>query len=134
MNQFRKPKETEGNKADKAPRKQSAFVALILSVIDGSFLNAAGKRSNIPFALFCALIICFYIANTYQAERTIRETERITNQLKDHRDEYISLKSELMFLSNQSQVAVRVQPTGLLEAKEPPHKLIVSQPDSTQND
>jgi hypothetical protein len=33
-----------------------------------------------------------------------------------------------MFLSNQSQVAVKVAPFGLLEAKEPPHKLIIQSP------
>ena len=132
MNKIRNTPEDEGRKASKAPRKQSAFVAMLLTVIDGSFLNAAGKRSNLPFGLFIALIIGFYIANTYNAERTIRETDRIGIQLKDYRDEYISLKSELMFRSNQSQVAVQVAPLGLLEAKEPPHKLIIENSDSTQ--
>jgi hypothetical protein len=106
----------------------NAFMSSIVHVFDGDFLNAFAKISNLPFTLFIALLIGFYIANTLHAERTIRETERTNTQLKDYRDEYISLKSELMFLSNQSQVAVKVAPFGLLEAKEPPHKLIIQSP------
>ena len=129
MNEFKK-KATDEKKATGAPRKQNAFTAMLLQVVDGSFLNAAGNRRNLPFALFIAIIVGFYIANTYNAERTIRETDRIGNQLK----EYLSLKSELMFRSNQSQVAVQVAPLGLSEAKEPPHKLFIDNPDSTHSD
>lgn len=131
MNQFRKPSE-ESTKEDKALRKQSALASLIFSVFDGSFLNAAGKKSNLPFAVFVTLVVCFYIANTYSAERTIRETDKINNQLKEFRDEYISLKSELMFRSNQSQVAIKAAPLGLKEANEPPHKLFINNPDSSK--
>jgi len=133
MNELKK-KATDEKKATGAPRKQNAFMAMLLQVVDGSFLNAAGNRRNLPFALFIAIIVGFYIANTYNAERTIRETDRIGNQLKEYRDEYISLKSELMFRSNQSQVAVQVAPLGLTEAKEPPHKLFIDNPDSTHSD
>ena len=127
MNKFRNQQTDEENPL-KAPRKMNAFARSIVHVFDGDFLNSFAKISNLPFTLFIALLIGFYIANTLHAERTIRETERTNTQLKDFRDEYISLKSELMFLSNQSQVAVKVAPLGLLEAKEPPHKLIIQSP------
>ena len=133
MNKFKK-QHTDDENPQKAPRKMNAFMSAIVHVFDGDFLNAAAKISNLPFTLFVALLIGFYIANTLHAERTIRETEHTNVQLKDFRDEYISLKSELMFLSNQSQVAVQVAPLGLLEAKEPPHKLIIqSQTQITSN-
>ena len=127
MNKFRN-QHTDDENPQKAPRKMNAFTSSIVHVFDGDFLNAFAKISNLPFTLFIALLIGFYIANTLHAERTIRETERTNTQLKDFRDEYISLKSELMFLSNQSQVAVKVMPLGLLEAIEPPHKLIIQSP------
>jgi len=127
MNKFRN-QQTEDENPQKAPRKMNAFMSSIVHVFDGDFLNAFAKIGNLPFTLFIALLVGFYIANTLHAERTIRETERTNTQLKDYRDEYISLKSELMFLSNQSQVAVKVAPQGLLEAKEPPHKLIIQSP------
>ena len=127
MNKFRNQHSDDENH-QKAPRKMNAFTSSIVHVFDGDFLNAFAKISNLPFTLFIALLIGFYIANTLHAERTIRETERTNTQLKDFRDEYISLKSELMFLSNQSQVAVKVMPLGLLEAIEPPHKLIIQSP------
>jgi cell division protein FtsL len=133
MNKF-KENYSDNENPQKAPRKKSALRSSIIHVFGGDFLNTVAKISNLPFTLFVALLIGFYIANTLHAERTIRETDRTNSQLKDFRDEYISLKSELMFLSNQSQVAILVKPIGLLEANEPPHKLIIqSQNQSNSN-
>lgn len=96
------------------------------SVMDGSFLTRDATLKNAPFALFLALIAGFYIANTYNAERTLRETDRIIKEMKELRSEHISLKSELMFLSTQSRVAELVEPLELKEAKEPPYKIYVA--------
>jgi hypothetical protein len=104
-------------------RKRNPIASSFINILDGSFLSKEGSVKNIPFALFISIIGGFYIANTYNAERTVRETSKVTKELKELRSEYISLKSELMFHSNQSQVAQLVAPLGLKEAKEPPYKL-----------
>jgi hypothetical protein len=66
-----------------------------------------------------------YIANGYYAEKSVREISRINTELKELKSEYIISKSELMFMSNQSEVAHAVAPFGLKESTVPPKKIVV---------
>jgi len=116
-------KEEKQEKKIKRPRTRGAFERLLSDVMDGSFLSGGSTMRNVPFALFICFIAALYIANTYNAERTVRSTDQIGKDLKELQSEYISLKSELMYTSNQSQVALRVAPLALLEAEQPPHKI-----------
>jgi len=129
MNKFKE--KPASKKQQKTPRKTSPVLRSLYAVMDGSFLSSDSSLKNLPFGLFLGLVSAFYIANTYNAERTVRATDRIGVELKELRSEYISLKSELMYSSNQSQVAERAMPLGLKEAKEPPHKLYINQAEST---
>ena len=113
----------EGKVKKEVAQKRNPLASYFMHILDGSFLSKDGSIRNIPFALFVSVIGGFYIANTYNAEKTVRETSKTTKDLKELRSEYISLKSELMFHSNQSQVAQLVAPLGLKEAKVPPFKL-----------
>lgn len=105
------------------PKKVNAVSRFVSDILDGTFLTGGNTLRNVPFALFLCVIAGLYIANTYNAERTVRATDTIGKDLKELQSEYISLKSELMFSSNQSQVAVLVAPLDLQESKEPPHKI-----------
>ena len=73
--------------------------------------------------LFLAFIAILYIANGYQADDKIREVNKITNELKELRSEYISTKSDLMFVSKQSEVAKAAEPMGIKEPVVPPMKI-----------
>lgn len=119
-NTFKKPK---SEPKPKQPRKQNAASLFIGRIMDGSFLSGGNTLKNVPFALFVFFIAALYIANTYNAERNIRATDHIGKELKEFESEYISLKSDLMYSSNQSQVAIRVAPLELREAETPPHKI-----------
>ncbi|MBL0343378.1 MAG: hypothetical protein IPP71_22475 [Bacteroidetes bacterium] len=79
-----------------------------------------------PYIFFLTLIALVYIANSYYAERTIRDIDRVTKELKTLRTEYITGKSELMFVSKQSEVAKAVAWQGIKESVEAPGKIIVS--------
>lgn len=73
-----------------------------------------------PFVLFLACIALFYIANGYYADDKIREVNKLSNNLKELRTEYIFTKSELMFASKQSEVAKAAEKLGLKEPVVPP--------------
>lgn len=81
-----------------------------------------------PFVVFLACIALLYIANGYYADDKIREVNKLSNQLKELRTEYIFTKSELMFASKQSEVAKSAEKLGLLEPVVPP---IIIEVDST---
>ncbi len=87
------------------PRKKGVLAKGLSAVFSGTFLTDEKNIKHLPFILFLALIAIFYIANGYYADDKIREFNKITNELKELRSEYISTKSELMFASKQSEIA-----------------------------
>lgn len=111
------------------PRKKGVLAKGLSSVFSGTFLTNEKTLKHLPFILFLALIAIFYIANGYYADDKIREVNKISNQLKELRSEYISTKSELMFASKQSEVAKSAEELGLREPVVPPIKIEV---DSTE--
>lgn len=116
---------TESPKKPQKPRKKGVLAKALSSVFSGTFLTNEKTLQHLPFILFLALLAIFYIANGYYADDKIRDVNKISNQLKELRSEYISTKSELMFASKQSEVAKAVEPDGLREPVVPPTKIEV---------
>lgn len=105
------------------PRKKGVLVKGLTRVFGGSFLSDDRAVQHIPFVLFLSLVAILYIANGYYADDKIREVNKVTNQIKELRTEYISSKSDLMFVSKQSEIAKAVSPLGLKEPVVPPMKI-----------
>ena len=97
------------------------------SIVDGSFLTRNNLVQQIRFILFLTLIGVFYIANSYNSEKTIIEISRIKRELEELRFEHITTKSNLMFHSKQSEVAVKLKNTGVKESLVPPVKIYVKE-------
>lgn len=109
-----------------APKKKSGVVKSLTTVFSGTFLTNENTLKHIPFILFLSAIAIFYIANGYWADDKIRQVNKISAQLKELRSEYISTKSDLMFISKQSEVAKSVEKMGLKEPIVPPMKIAIS--------
>jgi hypothetical protein len=84
------------------------------------FLSHKWIVKNIPFFLFLAALAVIYIYNGHYADKTIRNINKGTNDLKEQQYEYKTLKSEVMFRSKQSELAKAVEPFGLKELTAPP--------------
>lgn len=125
MNQFKKTEPLQ-----EAPKKKRAknpsLVKMLRFVNVFGFLNKELLLSVLPFLFFMMFIGILYIANNYQAEKTIREIDKLNKELKALRTDYIIGKSELMFLCNQSEVARMVEHQGIRESVEAPVKIPVS--------
>lgn len=107
------------------PVKKGVLAKGLSSVFSGTFLSNERNVKHLPFILFLALMAIFYIANGYYADDKIREANKISNQLKELRSEYISTTSDLMFASKQSEVAKSAEALGLKEPVVPPVKIEV---------
>jgi hypothetical protein len=94
-------------------------------VFSGTFLSNENVLKHIPFILFLSVIAILYIANGYWADDKVRQVNKLNAQIKDYRSEYISTKSDLMFVSKQSEVAKAVEKLGLKEPIIPPMKIVV---------
>jgi hypothetical protein len=111
------------------PVKKGVLAKGLSKIFGGSFLSDERAIQHVPFILFLALIAILYIANGYYADDKIREVNRVSNEIKELRTEYISSKSDLMFVSKQSQVAAAVDTLGLKELVVAPMKIEI---DSTK--
>lgn len=81
---------------------------------------------NFLFFLFLAVLAVIYIYNGHYADKTAREINKVSAELKELQYEYKTLKSDVMFRSKQSELAKSVDPIGLKELIAPPVILIDS--------
>lgn len=93
-----------------------------------------GLVKAMPFVFFLMAIALLYIANSYEAERVIRDIDKTGKELKALRTEYISVKSELMFTSKQSEVARMSSSFGISESKSAPMKIVVADKNNQESE
>ncbi len=79
----------------------------------------------LPFTLFVFVLVVIYISLQQYAERVVRNTEKLNREIKELRSEYLSTKAELMQESMQTDIAKKLEGTGLKELREPAFKLKV---------
>jgi len=118
---------------DKAPREEAgrkrawSLGRMFQSMLDGTFLTKENIVRSIPYFFFLTLVGLVYISNSYFAEKMVRTIDRTKRDLKELRYEHITAKSELMYISKQSEVARRLEYSGLKESTYPPEKLVAGQ-------
>ncbi|MBS1764131.1 MAG: hypothetical protein JSS90_04085 [Bacteroidetes bacterium] len=126
MNTYKKQeKETKSKGVSEGAKRVSAARKYL------SMLNVIGLIDKkimikmLPFAFFLMGLSLVYIANSYVAEKNIREIDKTAKEIKELRSEYISVKSDLMFKSRQSQVAKEVEAQGIKQLTVPPKKIVL---------
>lgn len=127
-----KLKKTE--KAKSKPKQGKPVFRKIASAINVvGYINKNMIVGMMPFMFFLTALCLIYIANSYYAEKTVREIDTISKELKELRSEYITGKSDLMYSSKQSNVAAKAADIGIKESLEPPSKIVVNQNELSQN-
>jgi len=114
------PRATENTSASSQPKRGFNLFRLF---DPENYLKSEQVSKNLPFVLFCSFLTLLYIANAHTVEKRIRKINKLEYEMKDLRAEYITLKSELMYLSKQSEVAKRVEVAGLKELRSAPKKI-----------
>lgn len=109
----------------RAKASDNKITKSVADVFSGNFLTREATVKQLPFIIFLCVMAMGYIANSYYAERTVRDINKVTNEIKELRSEYITTKSDLMYLSKQSEVAKAVQQLGLKESVVPPKKIVL---------
>ena len=104
-------------------KKLNKVRAFFHNIIIGDIFSRESFFKTIPYLGYLTLLSIAYISNTYYAEKTFRQIEKIKIELRELRFQYISSKSELMYYGKQTEIAKRVLPAGLKETKIPPFKI-----------
>ncbi len=128
INQLKDTKDIEEEipKKIKVKRRENAITKFIFSFFDGTILTRETVVKTLPFLFFLTILAVIYITNSYYAERTIRNIEKTKSELKELRTEHISVKSEMMIKSKQSEVAAKLVSYGIKESVIPPIKIFYS--------
>lgn len=121
-------KEESKSELPKVPEKGNKIVRSVASVVSGSFLSKETTLNNFPFLFFLSFLAICYIANGYYADDQVRKVNKLINEIKELRTEYIVVKDSLVIKSKQTEVAkaLAVQQTGIVESVVPPKKILVT--------
>jgi hypothetical protein len=121
------PAPVEERKQEKEPVKNSKMMRSVASVVSGNFLSKETTIKNLPFVFFLSFLAICYIANGYYADDQVRKVNRLINEIKELRTQYIVVKDSLVVKSKQTEVAkvLAKQHTGIKESVVPPKKIII---------
>lgn len=118
--------ESEKKKKEQAEARKSTTGKQMAQVAEFDFfITRENMQKTFPFFMFLAGLAVCYIANTHYAEKTIRQSDKLTKEIKELRSEYITIKSDLMYRSKQSEVAQRLQDKEIKPLTTPPRKIVV---------
>lgn len=101
----------------------------VKEVLSGEVFNSDKLIKHMPYGAFVVVLGLVYIAIGYAAEDMVREINRHKSELKEMRSEYITIKSDLMYATKQSELVKILQQKGfeLEESLEPPKKIEVTE-------
>ncbi len=127
-NQIKEQPQEEGaeQKGKGAERKPSKLLTASEYTF---FMDRDSLRKLFPMFFLVAGLGIFYIYTAHYAQRIVRKTDEIKTEIKELRAEYITIKSELMYKSKQSQVSKKLENTTLKELRTPPYKITYTKKD-----
>jgi hypothetical protein len=105
------------------------FLRFITQILDGSLLTRKYAIDLLPYFIFLAFIGILYIANSYSAQQKVKDIETLNTELEELRNEHKSVKAELMYYKKMSEVAKRLEKTGIKEPTVPPNKIVIDNND-----
>lgn len=111
----------------KKPEKNNKVIRSVANVVSGSFLSKETTLKNLPFIFFLSFLAICYIANGYYADDQVRKVNRLNNEIKELRTQYIVVKDSLVIKSKQTEIAkvLAKQQTGIKESVVPPKKIVI---------
>lgn len=120
-------KEQPNFEEPKKPVKENKVIRSVANVVSGSFLSKETTIKNLPFIFFLSFLAVCYIANGYYADDQVRRVNKLTNEIKELRTQYIVVKDSLVVKSKQTEVAKALtkQASGIKESVVPPKKILV---------
>jgi cell division protein FtsL len=99
-------------------KKDGRFGKTVKEVLGGDLLST-GTFKFLKFLLFMTLLAFIYIANNYYAENNIRQINKLRKDIKELRYEYINVKTKLLQIEKQSQIAKTLEKKGIKKNNQP---------------
>ena len=91
------------------------------------FISKERATGALPFVMYIALLGMIYIGNMHLAEKTIRDIDDITKEVKERGWDYKTAKADMAFKSTLTEVAKPDDTLGVRQSVEPPQKITVKE-------
>ncbi|MFT4752658.1 MAG: hypothetical protein ACI9GM_001598 [Salibacteraceae bacterium] len=100
-----------------------------VGVMNGDIFGSEQLIKHLPYLGFLVLLGLVYIGIGYSAEDSVRQINKDKAELKEMRSEYITIKSDLMYATKQSELIKILHEKGLTlqESFQPPKKIEVTE-------
>lgn len=111
------------------PEKENLWQVVVTDLLDllgiGDLLNYTAVIKQVAFVCFLICIAIFHIFNSHRAVRMVRDKNILETEIKELRWEQMSIKSDLLKRSMQSDIEKDIEAIGLKSLKTPPYKIVV---------
>jgi len=109
--------------------KEIIYRQVVNGILDmlglSDWLSYSKVIRQVAFFTFLIGLGIFHVFNSHRAERMVREISSLEQEIKELRWEQMSIKSDLMKRSMQSDIETAVAPQGLKSLKTPPYKIVI---------
>ncbi|MGB3466535.1 MAG: FtsL-like putative cell division protein [Cyclobacteriaceae bacterium] len=113
-------------KVSKKRKKKDNFFSWLEKTLKLDQLLGPGMFIKyVPHACFVTLLGVITIWHNHQAEKTIRQIDRLEEEVEDLRADYTTLDADYMLQRKQSEVAKRVKSIGLKEIEKPLKRIVI---------
>ncbi|MDD3108779.1 MAG: FtsL-like putative cell division protein [Alistipes sp.] len=115
---FDPPSEVESTQQATAPltteqarkhRHRSQFERQVRQILSGTILTREEVSRHYPYVLFMTLLMFLYIANGYYIQKLHRQSNRLTQQVKELRAQSMTITSQRMIATRQSELLKTLQ-------------------------
>jgi hypothetical protein len=97
----------------------------LVSVLSGNILSRSEVTRAYPYMIFVACLMFLYIANIFRTQYIYREHARLTEQVKELRAKSMTIASDKMRATRQSNIMVELERRGIpLRESLTPNKVI----------
>ncbi len=110
--------EPQADTRENLPNKEGGFSKTTKEILGGDLLST-GTFKFFKYLLYLAFLAFIFIANNYYAENKIREINKLRKELKELRYEHINAKTRLMQIEKQSQIAKKLEKSGVKKNNQP---------------
>lgn len=121
---------------ERTPAEEKRRGNTLMSVLSGNILSRSEVTRAYPYMIFVACLMFIYIANIFRTQYIYREHARLIEQVKELRAKSMTIASEKMQATRQSNIMVELQRRGIpLRESLTPNKVIPNPvQDGTQTD
>lgn len=124
------PEDILSKEQETTPEKENVWQQVVNDLLDllgiSDIVNYSSIIKQVAFVCFLILIAIFHIFNSHRAVRMVRDKNKLETEIKELRWEQMSIKSDLLKRSMQSDIEKDIESIGLKSLKTPPYKIVVS--------